>query len=87
MSNLVIADHNNTAISASTLVAIAAAKAIGGDIDLLVAGAGCAAAGEAAGKIDGVSKVLVADNEVYGHQLAEECPELLAEELDKFFGA
>ena len=40
MSNLVIADHNNTAISASTLVAIAAAKAIGGDIDLLVAGAG-----------------------------------------------
>ena len=51
MSNLVIADHNNTAISASTLVAIAAAKAIGGDIDLLVAGAGCAAAGEAAGRL------------------------------------
>ena len=79
MSNLVIADHNNTAISASTLVAIAAAKAIGGDIDLLVAGAGCAAAGEAAGKIDGVSKVLVADNEVYGHQLAENLAELVVE--------
>ena len=79
MSNLVIADHNNTAISASTLVAIAAAKAIGGDIDLLVAGAGCAAAGEAAGKIDGVSKVLVADNEVYGHQLAENLSELVVE--------
>ena len=79
MSNLVIADHNNTAISASTLVAIAAAKAIGGDIDLLVAGAGCAAAGEAAGKIDGVSKVLVADNEVYGHRLAENLAELVVE--------
>ena len=79
MSNLVIADHNNTAISASTLVAIAAAKAIGGDIDLLVAGAGCSAAGEAAGKIDGVSKVLVADNEVYGHQLAENLAELVVE--------
>jgi electron transfer flavoprotein alpha subunit len=79
MSNLVIADHNNTAISASTLVAIAAAKAIGGDIDLLVAGAGCAASGEAAGKIDGVSKVLVADNEVYGHQLAENLAELVVE--------
>ncbi|MFT6433299.1 MAG: electron transfer flavoprotein alpha subunit, partial [Candidatus Azotimanducaceae bacterium] len=37
MSNLVVADHNNEAINASTLVAIAAAKAIGGDIDVLVA--------------------------------------------------
>jgi electron transfer flavoprotein alpha subunit len=79
MSNLVVADHNNEAINASTLVAIAAAKAIGGDIDVLVAGANCAAAGEAASKIDGVNKVLVADNEVYGHQLAENLADLVVE--------
>ena len=79
MSNLVVADHNNEAISASTLVAIAAAKAIGGDIDVLVAGAGCAAAGEAASKIEGVGKVLVADNEAYGHQLAENLGDLVVE--------
>jgi electron transfer flavoprotein alpha subunit len=79
MSNLVIADHNNEVISASTLVAVAAAKAIGGDIDVLVAGAGCAAAGEAASKIDGVNKVLVADNDAYGHKLAENLAELVVE--------
>jgi len=79
MSNLVVADHNNETINASTLVAIAAAKAIGGDIDVLVAGAGCTAAGEAASKIEGVNKVLVADNEVYGHQLAENLADLVVE--------
>ncbi len=79
MSNLVIADHNNEVISASTLVAVAAAKAIGGDIDVLVAGAGCAAAGEAASKIDGVNKVLVADNDAYGHRLAENLADLVVE--------
>ncbi|MFT4711767.1 MAG: electron transfer flavoprotein alpha subunit [Candidatus Azotimanducaceae bacterium] len=79
MSNLVVADHNNEAINAATLVAIAAAKAIGGDIDVLVAGANCAAAGEAASKIDGVNKVLVADNELYGHQLAENLADLVVE--------
>lgn len=79
MSNLVVADHNNEAVNASTLVAIAAAKAIGGDVDVLIAGANCAAAGEAASKIDGVNKVLVADNEVYGHQLAENLANLVVE--------
>ena len=79
MSNLVVADHDNEAINGSTLVAIAAAKAIGGDVDVLVAGANCVAAGEAASKIDGVNQVLVADNEVYGHQLAENLANLVVE--------
>jgi len=79
MSNLVVADHNNESIKASTLVAIAAAREIGGDVDVLVAGAGCAAAGEAASRIEGVNKVLVADNEVYAHQLAENLAELVVE--------
>ena len=79
MSILVVADHNNESISAPTLVSVAAAKAIGGDVEVLVAGAGCAAAGEAASKIDGVSKVLVADNAAYEHGLAENLGALVAE--------
>ena len=79
MTILVIADHDNSAIAASTRVTIAAAKAIGGDIEVLVAGADCAAAGEAAAKIDGVSKVRVADNAAYANQLAENIGDLVAE--------
>jgi electron transfer flavoprotein alpha subunit len=58
---------------------VAAAKAIGGDIDILVAGENCGAVGEAAGKAEGVNKVLVADNAVYGHTLAENLAELVVE--------
>lgn len=79
MSNLVIADHDNESVKAATLVTIAAAQAIGGDVDVLVAGSGCAAAAEAAARISGVSKVLLADNAAYDHQLAENMGELVAE--------
>ena len=79
MSILVVADHDNETVKAPTLVAIAAAEKIGGDIEVLIAGSNCAAAGEAASKIAGVSKVLVADNDVYGHQLAENIAALIVE--------
>ncbi len=79
MSILVVADHDNETIKAPTLVAVAAAQAIGGDIELLVAGSDCAAAGEAASKIAGVSKVLLADNGAYGNALAENLAALVAE--------
>ena len=80
MSILVVADHDNGSIKAPTLVSVAAAQAIGGgDIDLLVAGANCGGAGEAGAKIAGVSKVLVADNPAYEHQLAENLGDLVAE--------
>jgi len=79
MSNLVIAEHDNETIKAATLVTIAAAKEIGGDIAVLVAGANCSAAAEAAAKIEGVDKVLQADNAVYNHLLAENIAELIAE--------
>lgn len=79
MSILVVAEHDNESIKAPTLVTIAAAKEIGGDIEVLVAGAGCGAAGEAAAKIDGVSKVLVADNAAYDHAIAENVAALVAE--------
>lgn len=71
MSNLVVAEHDDTNIKGATLVAIAAASAIGGDIDVLIAGENCGVAAEAAAKIAGVNKVLIADNAAYGHRLAE----------------
>ncbi len=79
MSILVIAEHDNSAINGATLNTISAAKAIGGDIDLLVAGESCGAAAEAAAKIEGVAKVLVADDATYKYQLAEPMGDLVAE--------
>jgi len=79
MSTLVIAEHDNASINAATLNTVAAAKAIGGDIDLLVAGLDCGAAAEAAAKIEGVNKVLVADDATYQYQLAEAMGDLVAE--------
>ena len=79
MSILVIAEHNNAELNAATLNTVAAAQAIGGDIDVLVAGENCGAVGEAAAKAEGVNKVLVADNAVYGHFLGENLGELVAE--------
>jgi len=74
MAILVIAEHDNTSIKAATLNAVTAATKIGGDVHLLVAGSACAAAAEAAARIAGVSKVLVADA---GHY-ADQSPENLA---------
>lgn len=79
MAILVIAEHDNASIKGATLNTIAAAKAIGGDIEVLVAGAGCGAAAEQAAKAEGVSKVLVADNAAYANQLAENVSLLVAE--------
>jgi electron transfer flavoprotein alpha subunit len=79
MSILVIAEHDNATLKAATLNTVAAAQAIGGDIDLLVAGANCAAAAEQAAKVSGVTRVLVADNAAYAHQLAENLALLVTE--------
>ncbi len=79
MSILVIAEHDNASLKGATLNTVACAKAIGGDIDLLVAGAGCGDAAEAAAKVVGVARVLVADNAAYAHQLAENIALLIAE--------
>lgn len=79
MSILVIAEHTNDALGAATLNTVAAAKAIGGDIHVLVAGANCDAVAQAAAKIEGVSKVLSADNAAFGHQLPENVAPLIAE--------
>jgi electron transfer flavoprotein alpha subunit len=79
MTILVIAEHDNAALNAATLNVVAAAKEIGGDIEILVAGEACAAVAEAAAKIDGISKVVVADNAAYKYQIAEAMGDLVAE--------
>lgn len=71
MTTLVIAEHDNSELKPVTLNVVQAAAQIGGDIEVLVVGSGCQAVADAAAKIAGVSKVLLADNEIYSHQLAE----------------
>lgn len=71
MSILIYAEHDNTHLKTETHKLVNAAGKIGGDIHVLVAGADCAVVATQAAAIAGVSKVLVADNSVYTHQLAE----------------
>jgi electron transfer flavoprotein alpha subunit len=88
MSILVLADHHDGQLAGTTAHVVAAAqeiaKAGGGDIDVLVAGEGVSAIAEAAAKLDGVSRVWVADNAVYAHQLAEPLGALLVELADGY---
>ncbi|NVF16573.1 electron transfer flavoprotein subunit alpha/FixB family protein [Vreelandella maris] len=84
MSILVLADLHEGQLAGATAHVVAATQAIGGDIDVLVAGEGVQAAAEAAAKLDGVSKVRVADNPVYAHQLAEPMGALLVELADGY---
>lgn len=79
MSVLVFAEHDNSQLKADTLKTVAAAQAIGGDIHILVTGHNCQAVVDAAAKVNGVSKVLVADNAAYEHQLAENVSILVTE--------
>ncbi|MFB9868022.1 electron transfer flavoprotein subunit alpha/FixB family protein [Vreelandella sulfidaeris] len=84
MSILVLADVHEGQLMGTTAHVVAAAQAIGGDIDVLVAGEGVQEAAEAAAQLDGVSKVRVADNAVYAHQLAEPMGALLVELADDY---
>lgn len=79
MSILVIAEHDNNSINTSTLNTITAAKDLGDDIHVLIAGVGCQAAVAAAAEITGIAKVISADAECYAHQLAENVAPLVVE--------
>ncbi len=81
---LVVAEHDDHVINAATLSTVSAAKAIGGEIHLLVAGKNCRAAADAGAGIDGVSRVIVADADAYAHQLPE-CIAPLVAELGKSY--
>ncbi len=71
MTILVIAEHDNASLKAATLNTVAAAQKIGGDIHVLVAGSGCAAAAQQAAGLQGVAAVKVADAAHYAAQTAE----------------
>jgi hypothetical protein len=77
MSLLVIAEHDNAVLKTATLNAVTAAVKIGGEIHILVAGAGCGAVAEQAAKVAGVAKVRVADAAHYGDQTAENLAALI----------
>ena len=79
MSILIIAEHDNNELKGATLNTVAAGVAIGGDIDILVAGTDCGSVAEAASQVPGVRKVLVADKETYKNSLAENVGNLVAE--------
>jgi electron transfer flavoprotein alpha subunit len=71
MATLLIAEHDNASVKDSTNKALTAAAALGGEVDVLVAGENAKAAADAAAKLAGVRKVLLADNAAYAHDLAE----------------
>ena len=84
MSSLVIADHDNESLKPATLVSVAAAVEIGGDIDILVAGHDCGSVAEQAAQVPGVQKVHVADSEPYAHALPENLTPLVVEMADGY---
>ncbi len=71
VSILIIAEHDHATLKPSTLNAVTAAQKMGGDVHILVAGQGCAAAAQAATQVVGVHKVLLADDVAFADQLAE----------------
>ena len=77
MNTIVLAEHDNSTLKDATLSTVTAAANLG-QVDVLVAGSGCRAVAEAAAKLAGVGKVLLADEAAYGHQLAENVAPLAA---------
>jgi electron transfer flavoprotein alpha subunit len=71
MATLLLAEHDNKSLKDATNKALTAAKQMGGDVHVLVAGAGAKPVADAAAKLDGVAKVLLADAPAYEHALAE----------------
>jgi electron transfer flavoprotein alpha subunit len=71
MATLLLAEHDNKSLKDATNKALSAAKAIGGEVHVLVAGKDAKAAADAAAKLDGVAKVLLAEGAAYEHALAE----------------
>jgi len=71
MATLLIAEHDNKVLKDATAKALTAAKALGADVHILVAGKDCKAVADAAAKLDGVKKILLADAPLYEHAVAE----------------
>lgn len=86
MTVLVIAEHDNNTLNPATLNTVTAAQAIGGDIELLIAGSQCDAVAQQAAQVSSITKVRVADNSAYEHQLAENVAPLVAQLVDESAG-
>ncbi len=84
MAVLVLADHDNASLGDATHKTVTAATKFGGDVDVLVAGKGCGAAAEAAAKISGVRKVLVAESDALENALAEAVEALVVPLMDGY---
>jgi electron transfer flavoprotein alpha subunit len=78
MTTLLLSDHDNAVLKDATEKAVTAAKALGGEVHVLVVGNGCRAVAEAAAKLAGVGKVLLAEAKAYEHMLAEPVAALIA---------
>ena len=87
MAVLLLADHTNTALASATAKALSAAKQLGPDVHILVAGHNCQAAASEAAKLAGVAKVLVADAPHYEHALAEEVAALVVSLMPAYAAA
>jgi len=77
MPTLLLAEHDNASLKDATNKTLTAARALGTDVHVLVAGHHCKAVAEAAAKLDGVAKVLLADAPAYEHMLAEPAAALI----------
>ena len=84
MPTLLLAEHDNTTLRDATAKALTAAKDLGAEVHVLVAGAGCKAVADAAAKLDGVGKVLLADAAPYEHMLAEPVAALMVSLADGY---
>ncbi|MFG1180904.1 electron transfer flavoprotein subunit alpha/FixB family protein [Xanthobacter versatilis] len=71
MATLLLAEHDNSALNGVTAKALSAAAALGGPVHILVAGQNAKGVADAAAKLSGVEKVLLADDALYAHRLAE----------------
>ena len=90
MTTLLVAEHDNNSLGDSVKKAISAAKLIGEEIDILVAGKDCTNVAEESSKLEGVNKVLICDDDLYEKHLAEPYAELvisLSENYKTFIAA
>ncbi|HSM41298.1 MAG TPA: FAD-binding protein [Afifellaceae bacterium] len=84
MATLLIAEHDNASLNEATAKALSAAAALGGDVDVLVAGKGAQAAADEAAKLAGVGKVLLAESDALEHRLAEPLAALIVKLADGY---
>ncbi len=84
MATLVIAEHDNKALNDATAKTVTAASQVGGPVHVLVAGESCKAVADAAAKIAGVEKVLLADNALYARMNAEAMETLILSLADRY---